>query len=429
MDKRIGNDDGLVLLLSGGGFRATLFHLGVLYYLCQSRLLGNLRYVASVSGGSIAAAHLLQHFEDYKFGTPSFVARARQVMKFAQRDVRGRILRRRLGRLLIEWLVFPVIIAGYLFRIRLPSQRLTDLIITEFETLYGKKASLGTASGAPYGDMLTCSLTTGEMCLFSKGSFRAGASKSPIRHTDLSLSLAVACSAAFPPLFPPIRIDAEALGATRMQFPHAEYLSDGGVYENTGIRLPLAMISHYEINAKYIFVSDASRKSDYIVDEPFISPVKRTIRVTDLMMDRISDLEYEVARTKYPNLTFIRTRMSEEITHPMALPHQDQRALASLRTDLNSFSEHEMTQLIADGYTHARDAFQKEGFVIDMSEPFMNFFPSAKTHDLRRGSNTPVNLWNWKDWYSYLDLVLLCSCIFEGLWLISLITAAFHHWR
>jgi predicted acylesterase/phospholipase RssA len=42
------------LTLSGGGFRATFAAVGVVRYLADSGLLGNLRHVSSVSGGSFA---------------------------------------------------------------------------------------------------------------------------------------------------------------------------------------------------------------------------------------------------------------------------------------------------------------------------------------------------------------------------------------
>src|SRR5262249_43428424 len=55
-----GERKGIGLCLSGGGFRATLFHLGVLRRLNEMRVLSrsDFRTVASVSGGSIMAAQL-----------------------------------------------------------------------------------------------------------------------------------------------------------------------------------------------------------------------------------------------------------------------------------------------------------------------------------------------------------------------------------
>jgi predicted acylesterase/phospholipase RssA len=49
----------LGLALSGGGFRATIFHLGVLIRLAELDLLRHLHVISSVSGGSILAAHYM----------------------------------------------------------------------------------------------------------------------------------------------------------------------------------------------------------------------------------------------------------------------------------------------------------------------------------------------------------------------------------
>ena len=49
---------GIGLALSGGGYRAALFHLGALRRLNEVGLLSNLRTISSVSGGSILSAHL-----------------------------------------------------------------------------------------------------------------------------------------------------------------------------------------------------------------------------------------------------------------------------------------------------------------------------------------------------------------------------------
>jgi NTE family protein len=60
----IGGDDarqpeqGIALCLSGGGYRAMLFHLGSLWRLNEAGLLPKLDRISSVSGGSIAAGVL-----------------------------------------------------------------------------------------------------------------------------------------------------------------------------------------------------------------------------------------------------------------------------------------------------------------------------------------------------------------------------------
>ncbi|MCB4802177.1 putative acylesterase/phospholipase RssA [Methylobacterium brachiatum] len=51
-------EPGIGLCLSGGGFRAMLFHVGALTRLNEAGILPELDRVASVSGGSVAAGAL-----------------------------------------------------------------------------------------------------------------------------------------------------------------------------------------------------------------------------------------------------------------------------------------------------------------------------------------------------------------------------------
>ena len=59
--------DGVGLCLSGGGFRAMLFHVGSLRRLNEAGRLAELTRVASVSGGSITAAALGLAWQHLKF--------------------------------------------------------------------------------------------------------------------------------------------------------------------------------------------------------------------------------------------------------------------------------------------------------------------------------------------------------------------------
>ena len=59
----------LGLALSGGGFRATLYHLGVVRFLRDAGILPKITHITSVSGGSILGAHLVLNWERYS-GSP-----------------------------------------------------------------------------------------------------------------------------------------------------------------------------------------------------------------------------------------------------------------------------------------------------------------------------------------------------------------------
>src|SRR5215471_13720110 len=82
------------LALSGGGFRASLYHLGLLRFLRDAGLLSQVTHITSVSGGSIFAAHLLLHWDRYNGSPSDFDAAASELLRFIRMDVRNRILRR-----------------------------------------------------------------------------------------------------------------------------------------------------------------------------------------------------------------------------------------------------------------------------------------------------------------------------------------------
>src|ERR1700683_1218896 len=56
--ERPGPTKGIALCLSGGGYRAMLFHVGSLLRLNEAGILGFVRRISSVSGGSITAGVL-----------------------------------------------------------------------------------------------------------------------------------------------------------------------------------------------------------------------------------------------------------------------------------------------------------------------------------------------------------------------------------
>src|SRR3990167_4758947 len=57
-------EEGIALCLSGGGYRAMLYHAGALWRLNELGLLSQLKRVSSVSGGSIAAGVLALQWKD-----------------------------------------------------------------------------------------------------------------------------------------------------------------------------------------------------------------------------------------------------------------------------------------------------------------------------------------------------------------------------
>src|SRR3974377_239059 len=64
-----GNDlsDGIALCLSGGGYRALLFHAGAIWRLNELALLPGIKLISSVSGGSITSGALAAAWKDLRW--------------------------------------------------------------------------------------------------------------------------------------------------------------------------------------------------------------------------------------------------------------------------------------------------------------------------------------------------------------------------
>src|SRR5580765_6885871 len=82
------------LALSGGGFRASLYHLGLTRFLRDAGILPQVTHITSVSGGSIFAAHLVQNWARYNGSANDFDSAAAELLRFIRMDVRNRVMRR-----------------------------------------------------------------------------------------------------------------------------------------------------------------------------------------------------------------------------------------------------------------------------------------------------------------------------------------------
>src|ERR1700761_7709681 len=84
----------LGLALSGGGFRASLYHLGLIRFLRDAGILPQICHITSVSGGSILAAHLVLNWDRYNGSPSEFDAAAAEILSFVRLDIRNRVVRR-----------------------------------------------------------------------------------------------------------------------------------------------------------------------------------------------------------------------------------------------------------------------------------------------------------------------------------------------
>jgi hypothetical protein len=228
-DQNVGSQpEAFGISLSGGGFRATLFHLGLVRLLYETNLLHCVKFISGVSGGGILAAHLGLNWKRYTGSAAEFESAAMEIVRFTQKDVRNRILRR----WILGWLTL-------LPRLLLKRSRV-ELLRLEYRSLYGdkklKEFPIVYEGIAPRTILQCTSMTTGLPCSFGHSGLmlykeqadgkgiNLEVDKEVTYATELSVAHGVAASSAFPPMFPPLEINHKSLGRTYEEFPTPHYI-------------------------------------------------------------------------------------------------------------------------------------------------------------------------------------------------------------
>src|SRR3982750_1726339 len=219
------------LALSGGGFRASLYHLGLVRFLRDAGLLSRVTHITSVSGGSVLAAHLVLNWDRYNGSPSEFDAVAAELLAFVTLDVRNRILRRFPLGLTVRWMRR---LAGF------SNRQLTrpGLLEYHYEKFLFGETSLFELPEKPRLHILATNLSEGCLCSFNRDGLlvmRRGSNGDGIRvdHARASLAtvpMAVAASSAFPGFFPPLELTGGEVGTPAGDFGRQAF-TDGGVFD------------------------------------------------------------------------------------------------------------------------------------------------------------------------------------------------------
>jgi NTE family protein len=228
---------GTALCLSGGGYRAMLFHVGAILRLNDAAMLPTLKRVSSVSGGSITAAVLGMNWGQLAFDTRGVAQRLDVTFVHPVRELASRTLDEN------------SILAGLL----LPGT-IADKVTAAYDKYVFKGKTLGDLPDDSTGPRFVINATnvqTGSLWRFSKpymGDWRIGLISNH-KQKGFALARAVAASSAFPPVLSPLTFtdvnpgdfDASTTvppnkgGLFTTPYNDTVVLSDGGVYDNLGL--------------------------------------------------------------------------------------------------------------------------------------------------------------------------------------------------
>jgi NTE family protein len=346
-----GLEAGTGLALSGGGFRATLFHCGSLWRLAELGLLQKLDRVSSVSGGSITAGQLGLKWTKLRDAGFTIDALKKEVIEplraFCRRS-----------------LDVPAVVEGVL----VPFKSISDFVADAYaDGLFGK-ATLQDLPDTPRFIFNSTNLATGVDFRFSKpyaGDYRIGLINQP----RFRLAQAVAASSAFPPFLSPVVLKLDP--ASFQKWPGADLyddisfrtevtLSDGGVYDNLGLETVWKRL-------KTLLVSDAGSPIEYAGVQGRDWP-RQGIRVISILMHQAWAQRTRLLVQLYKSAEHdgaywgIGTPIGRyQVPDALPVPPDITTRLAKVRTRLNPFTEAEQCSLINLGYALCDAAVRKYG--------------------------------------------------------------------
>ncbi|HME74733.1 MAG TPA: patatin-like phospholipase family protein [Mycobacterium sp.] len=249
---------GIGLCLSGGGYRAMLFHLGAVRRLNETGWLARLTRIASVSGGSIIAGKLGMEWKNLTFDQNVAINFDALVEKP-----------------ILDLAAHTIDVPAVLGALLLPGR-----ISQHVQSAYDRRLFRGaTLQDLPHdGDgprfvLLATNLTHGTLWRFSQPYMRDW--KTPeISKPAIPLAQAVAASSAFPPVLSPSLLRLPGGGTVQ--------LTDGGVYDNLGLE-PVVK------NCATVFVSDGGGTfNEHLVPQKnWIQGTLRVLSTIDVQVRRL----------------------------------------------------------------------------------------------------------------------------------------------
>ena len=353
---------GIALCLSGGGYRAMLFHLGTLWRLNELGYLPKLDRVSSVSGGSITAGVLALNWSRLEFDESGV---GRQFEPFVVAPVR------RLGEKTID---VPSVLRGVF-----GFGSIGDKVANAYRKHLFGAATLQDFPSHPFFVLNATNMQSGVLWRFTKAytwDYRVGQIEKP----RIELAVAVAASAAFPPVLSPVTLklnDSNFTPKTGRDLQRPPYttrvvLTDGGVYDNLGLetawkRCHTILISDAGGNLK----PEENPKGDwlrhtlrnlFIIDNQVRSLRRRNIMDAYDVKNRLG--AFWSIRTDIQNYRLPR--------YPLDCPFEKTIRLANLATRLKGLPPETQERLINWGYAVCDAAMRKH---VDGSLPEPTAFP------------------------------------------------------
>jgi NTE family protein len=344
---------GLILCLSGGGYRAMLFHVGALWRMNQGGMLNELSRISSVSGGSIAAGFLWSKWLELGLdrlpkGTPvpdlewqNIFVDPLRAFAHTTVDIKASLY-------------------GLIF------QRPGEVISAAYrEHLVGNVTlqQLPDKPDSPRFVLNATNLQSGVLCRFSRPylwDYRVGKIENP----KIPLATATAASSAFPPFLSPVVLrfrnsDFTPNSGGSLQIPPYTTkmkLADGGIYDNLGLQTVDSFTT--------VFVSDGGERMTPM-PRPKSNWLNQLILIPFIVDNQVRSLRRShfikelAAGTRQGAFWGIGSDISKyELSRGLTCPVAQTALLAQIPTRLANLTDLQQMRLINWGYAACDAALQ-----------------------------------------------------------------------
>ena len=338
---REGPQAGIALCLSGGGYRAMLFHAGAIWRLCEIGAIPALKRISSVSGGSIIAALLGLKWNQLKQSN------------FNCRNYETHVVTP------IRALAGKTIDVGSIITGLLGPDTVSERVRMAYEQhLYGQATlqHLPSDEDGPRFVINATNVQTGSLWRFMKP-YMADYQVGQFANPDVSLALAVAASSAFPPFLSPVDLNPDPSAVIegsegpfcREPLTTDVLLTDGGVYDNLGLETAW---KRYQT----ILVSDGGGKVGE-EEEPKRDWARHAVRVFEVTDNQVRSLRKQqiigsiAQRLRTGAYWSIRDDIStHQVGFPINCPASATAVLAKTETRLKRLDPERQEKLINWGY-------------------------------------------------------------------------------